>query len=659
MNLDEVFSPGGLLDRNLPGYEFRPSQLEMARQVRSAIRNREHLLVEAGTGIGKTLAYLVPAALSEKRVLVSTATKNLQEQLFFQDLPLLRKTLCPELRAVCLKGRQNYLCLRKYREWIAQPSLAGLDPEDTVEALSAWVGMTRTGDRSELDWLPDEDLLWSRLDARNDHCLGQKCPDFKSCFVTRIRQKSFESDLLVVNHALLFSNLALEKDEIGPILPDYRILIMDEAHEIEEIAGRYFGSRLTSHQLIDLCRRLAGAYAHEEELQDRIQDLESRINRFFERFPLIEGRFSLNFYPEPDGGIVDLRDELAEESDRLMDALREIFRLVEERKLPNNEEETYLRRLDQAIACLDEIFHLEDPESVYWFERSRRGLQIFITPVHIGSILRRTVFDRQDSAVLASATLTAENRFDYIRRRLGAENALEATFPGEFDYAGQSILYVPRHGPSPGSPDFGDFLLDEVIGILRITQGDAFILFTSYRQMHYVWERLREEVTFPLLRQGEKPRNRILEEFRTTSHAVLCATSSFWQGVDVRGPALKAVIIDKLPFQVPSEPLVAARVEQMRKRGEDAFAGYIVPSAVISLRQGLGRLIRSKQDYGILAVLDNRIWNKRYGRQFLKSLPNCPVTDNMENLENFLTGIVSETGEDSSFPSGNTGMGTS
>jgi len=438
----------------------------------------------------------------------------------------------------------------------------------------------------------------------------------------------------------------LERDEIGRILPDFTVMVMDEAHEIEDIAGPHFGRKLSSFQVSDLCHRLRSAFALQTEVMSGIEDLETQANHFFGSFPGSEGRYSLNHYRDSFGSLLDLRFELHLELDNFMDTLRSVYRLVESIQLPEDDNDIFLRRLDRTIDILDEIFNLVDPEKVYWFEKLKRGIQILMTPVNLSPIMRQRVFDRLDSVVLTSATLTSENSFEYIRNRLGVDESVEKIVPGEFNYAKQSVLYIPRKRSTKEPTNYEANLLHEIENIINLTQGDAFLLFTSYRQMHLTYDELKSNTDFFLLKQGDMPRSRILEVFKSTEGAVLCATSSFWQGVDVRGPALKAVVIDKLPFQVPTEPLVAARIAQLEQLGENAFMGYTVPSAVITLKQGLGRLIRSKKDCGILAVLDSRIWTRKYGIQFLKSLPNCPVTDNIEDLKNFFAKFVSNTTEE-------------
>ncbi len=631
ITLEEVFQPGGILEHQLADYEYRPSQLEMAQSVLAAIRNQQHLCVEAGTGTGKTLAYLIPALFGQKRVIVSTATKNLQEQLFFKDIPLVRELLFPELRVTYMKGRQNYLCRKKFYEEYAQVTLLEGTPGEGKE-ISEWIQRTETGDRSELSWIRDDSPLWKHLDARSDNCLGQKCSYFEDCYITLMRQKALESDLIVVNHALFFANLALQSDEIGRVLPDFSTLILDEAHGVEDIAANYFGKHVSNYQLDEFCRDLLKVCP---EFVDTINELRQYSVSFFEALPSIEGRHSLNLFRTPDDAVVDLRSEITEPFRRLIGVLQRLYhRLQRQVRLPS-QVDALLRRLEQLLGDLEETFTLDASDQVYWFERRGRGIFLHVTPVDVAPILQEKLFSRTETVIITSATLTTQNNFEHIKERLGVADSMERIVLKEFDYSQQTILYVPAAFPEPHSPQYFERALHEIRQILAITDGHAFLLFTSFHQMDRVYSALQESPLHPLLRQGDMPKNQLLELFKRTPRAVLCATSSFWQGVDVPGDALRAVIVDKLPFLVPTEPLVAARIHRLEEKGENPFLKYSVPDAIITLKQGLGRLIRSRRDRGILAVIDSRLRTRSYGRLFLESLPNYPLTDNMGELKGF------------------------
>ncbi|MEE8585855.1 MAG: ATP-dependent DNA helicase [Acidobacteriota bacterium] len=639
-SLEEIFSPGGILDSRLPGYEFRPSQLSMAQAVADAIHYRNHLCVEAGTGTGKTLAYLIPALFTDKRVIISTATKNLQEQIFFHDVPFIRRYLAPDLKVVYMKGRSNYLCLKKLADQSAQGLLfQGAQAER--ELLREWADMRRTGDRAELDLIGDDDPRWRHLDARSDTCVGSKCPYFDDCFITRMRQQALEADLIVVNHALFFANLALQSDEIGQILPDFGTVILDEAHEVEDIAASHFGHQLSSYQVEELGRDMQNVFADSVRHVRNTQRAVECGLALFAACPRVEGRHSLNFFRHPGLGLLDLRERLQEPYRDFRQALEGIYHGLQADKGRPEESDSLLRRIEQMSTALEAIFAVDDPSQVYWFEQRGRGTFLRLTPIRVAPLLREYLFQKTGSVILTSATLSIDSRFEFVKDRLGVPDPAELLVSGEFNFSQQAILYVPSSFPEPRSEHYAGRTLQEMEQILKITDGSAFLLFTSFAQMNRFYDELSQRLPYRFFRQGERPKTRLLEEFRKTPRAVLCATASFWQGVDVRGDALRAVLIDKLPFQVPTEPVVAARIHHLKEEGLDPFYSYSVPEAVITLKQGLGRLIRSRQDRGILAVFDARLRTRRYGRIFLESLPKCRLTDSMKDLENFYRRIPS------------------
>lgn len=636
-SLEQIFGPGGILESRLANYEYRPSQLEMARAVFEAIQHRHPLCVEAGTGTGKTLAYLIPALFSRKRVIISTATRNLQEQIFFKDVPFVREHVFRDLSVTYMKGRQNYLCLKKFYE----EDRALLAGQQEHRRLADWVKSTETGDRSELAWMGDDNPWWRHLDARSDTCVGQKCGYFADCYITRMRQKALQSDIIIVNHALFFAHLALQSDEIGRVLPDYAVVILDEAHEVEEFASAHFGRQLSNYQLEEFCRDFRNVFRDCAEYEAELGELQRCGEHFFGAFPESDGRYSLNFFRQAGQDPVDLRTGILERFQGLHQSLQLFYHQLQRQSGLPAEADAIIRRLEQLISNLEEIFHLDDSENVYWFERRGRGLFLRVTPIDMAPILKEKLFDRTETVILTSATLTADRDFSYLKDRLGIPAPREVIVPGEFDYSRQAILYLPRGLPLPGSPYYVPRAVREISGLLDITEGHAFLLFTSFEQMNRVYEALGKLLPFPLFRQGEQPRNQLLETFKNTPHAVLCATSSFWQGVDVQGDALRAVVIDKLPFLVPTEPVVAARIHRLESRGENSFLRYTVPEAIISLRQGLGRLIRSRRDRGVLAIFDTRVRTRSYGPLFLNSLPSCPVTDKIEDVRNFFRGKTS------------------
>ena len=702
-SLYQFFAPGGLLSKTHPAYEFRRGQLQMAQSIEEAIAEKRHLIVEAGTGTGKTLAYLLPVIRSGKRVIISTGTKNLQEQLFFKDVPFLEKALLgdssagaplkpavglsgevPRLSVCYMKGRNNYLCRKKLYDLTDAPVLSGLEEIEHFRAISAWEKTTHTGDRAELAELPETSAVWHKLDARADTCLGQKCKEYERCFITEMRRRAAESDIIIVNHHLFFADLAIKLEaEDAPdagVLPDAGVVIFDEAHELEDVAGNYFGISVSNFRMEELARDLETLLQREKlytpGISGAIKALRDRSQLFFSLLPAHEGRSAFDSRRE-------FLEENGEEYNALHQALRRIVAELEQ--LPQKPDQVFqlARRSQQLQVQLGFVLENEDPNTVFWIER--RGLRgapgtpahqnvsgvmgggkgeghgfsraekasyktgalapegrhgrtnVFLqaTPIEVGQILRECLWSKMETAVLTSATLAVGGGFEYIRQRLGLDHARESIVPSHFDYESQAILYVPPDLPDPRTPQFAAQASDRVRRLLEITRGRAFVLFTSYAQMNDIYERLLGYLEFPMLKQGDAPKSALLEEFRITPNAVLFGTSSFWQGVDVQGEQLSCVIIDRLPFAVPSDPVVAARVKAIDHGGGNAFYEYQVPSAVITLKQGFGRLIRSLHDRGLLALLDNRILKKQYGRVFVESLPSYSRTTDLRKVEEF------------------------
>jgi ATP-dependent DNA helicase DinG len=641
VSLYQFFAPGGVLSRTHPAYEFRRGQLQMAEAVERALEEKRHLIVEAGTGTGKTLAYLVPVIRSGKRVIISTGTKNLQEQLFHKDIPFLEQALFPngegKLNVCYMKGRNNYLCRKKLYDLTGQPVLSGLEEIEQYQAMAAWERTTKTGDRAELSTLPEASALWFKLDARADTCLGQKCSEWDRCFITEMHRRAMESDIIIVNHHLFFADLAIKQQaENAPdagILPDVGTVIFDEAHELEDVAGSYFGISLSNTRVEELCRdvevSLQRNHLLSASLSGALKSLRERTLFFFALLPQGEGRFAFD----------NRREFLEENGDEFLALQQSLQRLGSElENLPSKPEEifNFTRRAAEIHFQFGFLMESEDRNTVFWIERRRGGrLNVFLqaTPIDVAPILKSCLFDTLECAVLTSATLAVGTGFEYMRRRLGLEHTRELVLPSHFDYANQALFYVPPDLPDPRTPQFSAKAADRIRRVLEITRGRAFVLFTSYAQMKDVYQRLLGELEFPMFLQGDAPKTALLEEFRLTPHAVLFATSSFWQGVDVQGEQLSCVIIDRLPFAVPSDPVVAARVKSIDAEGGNAFYQYQVPAAVITLKQGFGRLIRSLQDRGLLVLLDNRILKKAYGRVFLESLPDYRRTIALPDVE--------------------------
>ncbi|HYJ85926.1 MAG TPA: ATP-dependent DNA helicase [Pyrinomonadaceae bacterium] len=643
--MNEIFGPEGLISQSHPDYEHRPGQIQMAQAVMRAFEERRHLIVEAGTGTGKTLAYLVPAVAAalggRGRVIISTGTKNLQEQLMEKDIPFLQGVLPKSFKAAYMKGRNNYVCLNRLGRAESSPVLEGLDEVDYFDEVTHWAKASEVGDRAELANLPEWLSFWRHIDARSETCIGQKCVDFDPCFITRMRNRAQDADIVVVNHHLFFADLALRNSMYGSVLPDYSAVILDEAHLIEDVASEYFGAQVSNYQIDDLIRDISAVPFEDAGADREITKTSARVMRLADnfwmgfrdgrgeegRFPIIPGSFARrngdgemeatplgDLYVSFDGALARLETTL----DALKDKPAEVENLV--------------RRIRQIKFDLQFIVTGQDKKFVYWTERRGRGFFLRASPIDVSAILEDKLFEKIDTVVLTSATLSSAGNFSFIRERLGLDTADDLIAESTFDYPTQALLYLPPKMPDPRSREWAAAAAAEVVKIVNATEGRAFVLSTSLKGMQSLYDLAMPEIEYPCLLQGTASKGRLLERFKQTQNAVLFATSSFWQGVDVRGEQLSCVIIDKIPFAVPTDPIVAARQRYIEDEGGSSFFEYSVPQAIITLKQGLGRLIRSTTDKGVLAVLDPRLTTKSYGRLFLKSLPACRVTSRIEDI---------------------------
>ena len=653
--MKQFFSTDGPLAAHLDGYELRPDQALMAQSVADLFNAPEQgvsghpgyakiLMVEAETGIGKSLAYLVPAVLSGKRIAVSTATINLQDQLIDKEIPLVEKILGEKISALCVKGRQNYLCHYRWYQHRSSPQLSLLDDEQSAK-IETWLETTETGDRSELDWIADRSPLWPKISAHSYQCLGGECPEASLCFLNRLRKKAGSARILIVNHHLYFSDLALRQNGYGELLPRHEAVIFDEAHHLENVATSFFGTSLSQYQLYDLISDISQQADMDlpAENADKIigmaQGMKQRVERFAAIFPVKRGRYNLlehvsqlENWPEEvrllDDGLRRMADDLS-----LQVAHGDHWRIFEERA----------RDLRQNLLFVG----LADPDEasgshVYWYERRERAISLSATPVHVGEDLRRTLYSMVPNCVLTSATLASGDSFDYIRGRLGLDRDIEILqLKSPFNYQERSILYVPEDSfPEPSHSEYDKALCERVEMLLDISKGRALVLFTSFRGMDLVAEYLQDRLRYPVLVQGSASRSKLLQIFREQTDSVLLAVASFWEGVDIPGKSLSAVIIDKLPFEVPSDPVVQARMQAISNEGGTPFFHFQVPRAVLTLRQGAGRLMRSMQDCGMIAVMDIRLFSKRYGKIFLKSMPPSPVVRDISRVQSFFTDTV-------------------
>ena len=637
--VDAVFADDGPLARAVDGYEERPGQRRLAAAIAGLFTSGGVLVAEAGTGIGKTLAYLVPAVLDGRRVLVSTGTRNLQDQVFYKDLPALARALGIEVPAAYMKGRTNYLCLHRFERLLEAD--AGLPPDERawLREIAEWAAATETGDRSEIEDLPDDLPLWRELTATSEQCLGRECPQYTDCFVTRMRDRAAAATLVIVNHHLLCADAAVRQGAFGEVIPECDLVVIDEAHQLEDVVTQYFGLSLGAHRVDELAGDIArsvGALGVESARQavaiaHAASDMQQAARRLFDAARQELGR--------PGADRARLTPEIAARLSEAGLAFTGALDALAARLAATAEQPDTFEGLVERVASLSEaarvILAADDPRFVHFIEA--RGRQAFLraAPIDVADIIRDHIVGSRFATALTSATLTVEQSFAYVLGRLGLPDAVTLRLASEFDYRAQAVLYLPPNMPDPRAETFNAAAAAAIAGLLDRTQGRAFVLFTSYAAMRDVYARLEAQLSWPLLVQGMAPRTALLRDFRATPNAVLLATSSFWQGVDVAGEALSCVIIDRLPFLSPADPLVAARIAAIEARGGQPFHEYQVPTAILTLLQGLGRLIRTRADRGVLAVLDPRLTRMSYGRRFLSSLPDTRITDDLAEVDRF------------------------
>lgn len=646
VSMEKVFGRSGILACHLPGYEARPGQQQMAEAVSRVLGEPDprSLVVEAETGLGKTLAYLIPAVLSGRKVVVSTNTRNLQDQILKGEIPFIQQYIDSGLKALSVKGRQNYLCLYRWHQYRAageQELFA--DREDG--RIAAWLMETEFGDRSELKWLSGSSPVWQKICCQSHFCLGSDCPDSSACFLNRLRREAARSDLLVVNHHLLFSDLAVRRSGYGEVLPRYEAVIFDEAHHLEEVATAFFGYSFTRYQVLDLVadveRRalseLTGKKKKQQAVLGAARAVDGHLEQFFSQFPPEKGRFPLSGLLEKQPGLVSGRDTMVRGLTRLADAMEGLDSLAEPWEQYGARALDLAARLEAITAESFSDLPEEEIRSVHWYERREKNLVLTSTPIDVADDLRETLYSMVRSTVFTSATLSTHGDFSYFKQRLGLPEYTETiSFPSPFDYEGRSLLYVPdQRFPEPNAPGYATSLHEQIEKLVRLSRGRALILFTSNQAMERAYAALRDKLEFPLLVQGETSRHELLSQFAARHESVLFAVASFWEGVDIPGESLSLVIIDKLPFEVPTDPVMMARIHRIRAAGGNPFFDFQVPRAVLSLRQGVGRLMRTTGDRGVMAVLDARLFTKAYGRRFIKSLPPSPLCRDLERVRTF------------------------
>jgi len=627
----QFFGDNGALAQVISGYQPRAAQLEMAEAIAKAIDDNENLIAEAGTGTGKTFAYLVPAIQSGKKVIISTGTKNLQDQLFNKDLPVIRKAMKTPFLAALLKGRANYLCT--YRLTNSMTSSLGFSKEDaaSLAKISSWAKRTKTGDVSEMFDVAEADPIWYQATSSIDNCLGQDCPDFAECFLVKARKKAQESEILVVNHHLLCADWSIRDNGFGELLPNAEVVIIDEAHQLADTASNFLGITVSAKQLNDLAKDSLMEYFKDATdipaLRTACEDLEHEVKdlRLAFGIELRRGDWQdIDNNPKLAAGMIAVKDQLQRVSDQL-----------ELASVKTKGLETCFKRADELVQQLKVILEDNSGKWIRWYETYKNTFSLSRTPLDIAGEFRAFMAQHKATWIFTSATLSVGNRFDHFANNLGLGNAATASWSSPFDFANQSLFYHPKGLPQPNDPDFIPRIVEFALPVLQASKGRAFFLFTSHRALQEAAALLRDKIDYPLLIQGSRPKGVLLDQFKDAGNAVLLGTSSFWEGVDVRGEALSCVIIDKLPFASPGDPVLKARMEAMTKQGRNPFFTYQLPTAVIALRQGIGRLIRDVTDRGVLMVCDPRLLKRSYGQIFLDSVPAMKRTRNIEDVQAF------------------------
>ncbi|POZ49764.1 ATP-dependent DNA helicase [Methylovulum psychrotolerans] len=632
--LATFFSPTGPLATTITGYQPRAAQLEMAQAIHAAITDRQHLLAEAGTGTGKTFAYLIPAILSGRKVLVSTGTKNLQDQLFNKDLPLLRKAIKTPFLAALLKGRSNYLCT--YRLKNALTSNMGFSKEDAVALakINAWGKRTVTGDIADIADVPETSPVWYLATSTADNCLGQDCPDYAECFLVKARKKALEAEVLVINHHLLCADWSIRDNGFGELLPNAEVVIIDEAHQLADTASNFLGINIGAKQLQDLAQDALLEYykdatdipalrAAAEELEHELKDVRLAFGVEMKRG---EWQELLN-NPNIMGGLRAVQAQL-----------QGLYQQLEIASVKTKGLETCFKRADELVAQLAAIMDSEGGKWIRWYEVHRKSFTLSRTPLDIAGEFRQFMQQHQAAWIFTSATLSVANKFDHFANSLGLAEPRCHSWESPFDYAKQSLFYHPKGLPQPNDPNVIPQIIEFVLPVLQASKGRAFFLFTSHRALQQAENLLKNRLDYPLLVQGSRPKTQLLEQFKQAGNAVLLGTASFWEGVDVRGEALSCVIIDKLPFASPGDPVLKARLDAMTQQGKNPFFEHQIPAAVIALRQGIGRLIRDENDRGVLMVCDPRLLKRAYGQLFLDSVPPMRRSRDIADVQAFFAG---------------------
>ncbi len=626
----DILGDNGLLKKEVPHFNPRFAQQQMAESIERALQLNTQLIIEAGTGTGKTFGYLVPLLLAQKKAIISTGTKNLQDQLFFKDIPIIKNVLSYTGKVILLKGRANYVCLYRLERSYEDGRFTSRQHISQLHIIKEWATTTQVGDVAELNSVPEDSLIWPHVTSTADNCLNQDCALYEKCYVVKARRLALAADIVVVNHHLFFADMALQEDGFGELLPGADVIIFDEAHQVPDVAALFFSIVFSSRQLFELARDIeaeslksAGDMRDISEeanqLQKVTQDMRLAMGPELRRMPWSNqtaAHYNLAIF-------------------QVKTSLENIEIILKSAAVRSKELESCWKRTVKIIENFNLLTGATPENHVHWFETHTQSFTLHLTPIVVAEHFKRFLQTKNRTWLFTSATLTVKNNFQLFRDSLGLEQALQLQLKSPFDYQQQALLYVPRGLPDPNSKTYTEMLVEAIIPVLEAAQGKTFLLFTSYKALDYVADALKERIAFPLLLQGSMPKRELIEQFKTLGNAVLLGTSSFWSGVDVRGDALSCVIIDKLPFSAPDDPILQARVQMLRKQGLDPFNSFQLPNAVLALKQGAGRLIRDQSDRGILMICDPRLVAARYGETFLQSLPDMPRTRNLAKVQEF------------------------
>jgi len=634
----QVFAADGLLSNQIKGFAPRKEQTDMALAVETSIKQKHPLIVEAGTGTGKTFAYLAPALLSNKKAIVSTGTKNLQEQLFHRDLPVIKKALSAKTRVALLKGRANYLCLHRLQQHKYGSNLLDKQTLNEFSEVQQWAVSTKTGDVGEITSIPEDAKVLPYVTSTADNCLGRDCPDYEDCYMVKARRRAMDADLVVVNHHLFFADMALKDTGFGELIPEADVIIFDEAHQIPDIASEYFGEALSSRQLMELGRDIEVIYRTVLKDADQLSKAADKL-----KMTLADLRILFPQTPQKGNWVLEMeREEVQAQIGKLKDCLGILYEVLKLHLGRDKDLDNIFERCTDARTKLECLTQIEQTGVSLWYETTPRHIILHLTPLSIAARFAAFVAEPKRSWVFTSATLVVDKRFDHFQRQMGLQDAQTLALDSPFDYQKQAMLCVPRFLPEPNARDMRQVLLDISIKLIKASAGRCFLLFTSHAMLRNIAELLEDRVDNPLLVQGTTSKRALLEEYKKQKDAVLLGTGAFWEGVDVRGNDLTCVLIDKLPFASPDDPLLQARIDDCRKRGYNPFAQIQIPQAVIALKQGAGRLIRDAEDKGVLVICDNRLVTRDYGKTFISSLPDMARTRTLSKAENFLRQLQTE-----------------